>query len=170
MKKIETLENGKLRVTTVNEEPSLTQQQFHDQTDVNAIMRKYHKSGMIDHLNLAQGQYIDLSSVPDYQTALQTVIDADKAFMTIPSNVRRRFNNNPAELIQFLQDPNNAEEAYDLGLTNSPPFLEESNPTQPLSPPPKSLKNKTPSIPSSPKNTPHPSKTTQLSLPPSSED
>lgn len=116
MKIIEKRENGTVRVKTVPEGESLTQQQFADETNINKIMKKYHATGMITHLNRKQGQYVDLSNVKNYQESLQTVIDAQKSFMTLPSEVRKRFENDPQQIINFLSDENNREEAISLGL------------------------------------------------------
>lgn len=141
MKNVIKLANGKLKVQTINNEPSKTQQQFKEQSDINAIMRKYHKGEMISHLNQKQGQYIDLSTMPDYQSALQTVIDAQASFMTLPSEVRKKFQNDPHLVVQFLSDPKNAEEAFKLGLTKTNPSLPPPV-TPPLSSPPPTSKTK----------------------------
>lgn len=120
MKKIVKRQDGSTKVITENVEPSLAQQSMKDICDINKIMAKYHKTGMITHLAKKRGQYVDLSSVKDYQTSLQTVIDAQAAFMTLPSGVRKKFQNDPQEIIAFLADPKNKQEAIDLGLIEAP--------------------------------------------------
>lgn len=112
--------DGSRRVASVNEEPSLTQQSFAEETNINSIMKKYHATGMVTHLNRRKGAYVDLSTVKDYRSSLQAVIDAQASFMTVPSEIRKRFSNDPQELINFLNDPNNRDEAIKLGLLNSP--------------------------------------------------
>jgi len=116
MKEIIKLENGNVRVRTINKNPSRTQQQFVEQCDVNNIMKKYRVTGQITHLNTKQGVYADMSSIKNYQENLNTVIEAQNAFMALPSDVRKRFSNDPAELIDFLADKKNDEEAIKLGL------------------------------------------------------
>jgi hypothetical protein len=37
-------------------------------------------------------------------------------FEDLPAEVRFRFDNKPAELLKFMSDPANADEAIDLGL------------------------------------------------------
>lgn len=96
------------------------QQHMKDHTDINKIMKKYHQTGMINHLNNRQGQYLDLSKVKDYQQSLDTVIEAQQSFMTLSSEVRKKFNNDPQEVINFLKDPKNTEEAIILGLKQKP--------------------------------------------------
>jgi len=116
MKKIIKHENGQIKIQTINTEPSMTSQQFKEQCDVNNIMKKYRLTGELSHLKKTQGQYMDLTSLPDYQTALQTVIDANSAFESLPAHVRKSFQNDPKQLLQFVADPNNKEEAIKLGL------------------------------------------------------
>jgi Chlamydia-phage Chp2 scaffold (Chlamy_scaf). len=101
---------------TDNFDPSLTQQQFADETDINQIMKRYHETGMVEHLARNPGKYVDLADLTDYQGSLQKVIDAESAFMTLPSETRFRFQNNPQELINFLSKKENLEEAIKLKL------------------------------------------------------
>lgn len=122
MKKLIKLANGNIKVQSLNDLPSKTQQQFAEQTNINHIMKKYHATGMITHLNSKKGQYVDLSEIKDYQSSLQTVMDAQAAFMTLPSETRKRFNNNPQELLNFLADPKNSDEAISLKLKNPQPI------------------------------------------------
>lgn len=112
----ETRPNGTLRVATVNTEPTRTQQQFKDECDVNLIMKKYHQTGEIYHINRKQGVYADLSEVGDFQQMLHTVMEVQHTFDTLPAEVRAKFHNDPAELIEFVKDPKNFEEGLKLGI------------------------------------------------------
>jgi len=102
----------------------LTQQNFQEETDINNIMAKFAKTGLVDHVNKVTGSYGDFTSVQDYQLHLDQVMAANQAFMQLPSAVRRRFDNDPAHLLSFLQDPRNLDEAVKLGLVNAPPAPE----------------------------------------------
>lgn len=113
--------DGSIRVVTKpSGEPSRVQQQFLEASDINNIMRKYHQTGMVTHLNHNPGRYADLTKIKNYQDSLQTVINAEAAFMTLSSDVRKRFSNSPQEVINFLQNPNNLDEAVKLGLVKPP--------------------------------------------------
>lgn len=116
-KVVQTRANGTKKVSTVHEGPSLAQQQFKDDCDVNKILEKFNKTGTLSHVRNGQtGVYADLTSLPDYDEALRTIITAENAFKDIPAQVRKRFDNDPKELIKFLSDPSNKEEAIKLGL------------------------------------------------------
>lgn len=99
----------------------MAKQSFADECNINNIMSKYQRTGLIDHVAKVQGSYGDFTSVQDYQLSLNQVIEAQDAFDELPSSVRKRFGNNPAELMAFLSDPDNREEAVKLGLVEPPP-------------------------------------------------
>lgn len=115
---------------TINDLPSMTQKQFEQETDINRIMKKYHSTGMITHLAQNPGRYADLTQIKDYAGSLQNVIDAENAFMTLPSETRFRFQNNPQELINFLADVKNRDEAIRLKLIDPPPLTTPETPPQ----------------------------------------
>lgn len=97
--------------------PSKVQQNLKDRTDINLIMQKYQKTGLIDHVkDPNKADYGDFSEVQDYQSALNQVMEAQEAFMTLSAKVRKRFDNDPAQFISFMEDPSNEKEAQDLGL------------------------------------------------------
>lgn len=94
---------------------SLTQQHNKEQSDINYIVARAEKIGGIQK-PVNEPVYADVSNMPDYQTAQNIIIDANNRFMQLPSAVRLRFNNNPSELIRFLQKAENIDEAEKLGL------------------------------------------------------
>lgn len=119
--------NGTLRVSTVNDEPSLTQQQFAADCDVNNIMKKYADTGQLTHLANRTGIFSDFTQITDYHGMVQLVQYADQAFNSLPAEMRKRFDNDPGKLLEFIQDTNNYEEALKLGLVNARPSVAASN-------------------------------------------
>ena len=108
----------------LNNEPSMTQQQFKDEADINNIMARYQKTGvLVDPLTQStrKPMFDDFSELGDFRDHQQAVIDAQELFMQLPSRVRARFQNDPAELLQWLSDPANKDEAIELGLMSKPP-------------------------------------------------
>lgn len=96
--------------------PSRTKQAMRDECDINNIMERYQKSGLITHVNRYEGRYEDLTNVVDYGTAFDIVKRAEEMFMTLPSGVRARFLNDPGVFLRFVDDPANAQELVELGL------------------------------------------------------
>jgi len=125
--------NGTLRVATVNEEPTMAQQQFKDECDINNIMKKYSTTGQFTHLTSKTGIYADFSQITDYQDMLHTVQYAQDAFASLPADVRLRFSNDPGKLLEFIQDSKNYDEGVKLGLVNpkiQPPPSQSNEQTQ----------------------------------------
>jgi len=133
--------NGTKKVVTIPLGKTKTQIQFQKQCNVNNIIAKYKKTGSITHIrNVQEGIYADLANVPDYQEALNTVIKANITFEAMPAQLRNRFNNSPKELIEFLSNPSNRDEASKLGLLKpEPPKNDDQTtitpPSQPQIPP-----------------------------------
>lgn len=117
------------RVTTPSGGVSMTQQNFKDECDINNILRKHKKTGLIDHVSQFNGDYADLSEPVDYQTALNIVIEAGEAFSTLPAGIRKMFNNSPQEFLEFADDENNAEKMQELGLLPKTTPADSSVPT-----------------------------------------
>lgn len=133
MKKIEEIrsQDGKLirrRVFTVNEEPSLTDQSQAKEADINEIIRKFERTGQITHLAKNRGIYADLSMLTDLQTAMEEVKFAEEAFMTIPADIRAKFDNDPTKLISFLANPANDDEAIKLGFKEPKKQVDQGEP------------------------------------------
>lgn len=115
---------------------SLTKQEHLLSCDINNIIKDFSKTGQIHHIsaNAAKGAYMDLPEELDYQAALNTVIDAENAFATLPSKVRDRFGNDPAEFLAFMGDPQNLSEARELGLLKPATPVPAPTPTPTPSP------------------------------------
>jgi len=102
----------------VCEEPTRTQQHHKEECDINVILERFGKTGQLP-INAISGTYGDFSGVHDYHTALNTLIAAESEFDALPAKIRAKFANEPANLIEFLNDPKNKNEAIELGLVKS---------------------------------------------------
>lgn len=99
---------------------SLTRQEFADESDLNKIMEKYAAGIAPIPRGDRAPMFGDFSNLPDYQTSLEMIRQADDAFMNLPSKLRERFDNDPGKLLEFLGDKANREEAISLGLIDKP--------------------------------------------------
>lgn len=121
--------------------PSRTKQEFRDECDINNIIKAFKVTGIVTHLNAkaAQGAFLDLPADVDYQSALNSVIRAEEAFMALPSKVRDRFHNDPAAFLQFMENPANGDEMIALGIRPAkPPAAKPAEPAPaPAGEPPK---------------------------------
>jgi len=101
-------------------DPSLAQQQFRDESDINYILRQFNITGQLPP-TVQIPQYGDFTEVTDYHSALNLVQKADEAFMGLPAHIRARFDNDPGALLDFVHNEANRAEAEKLGITNLPP-------------------------------------------------
>lgn len=96
-------------------EPSMTQQSFVQECDINTIVRNFGLTGQLP-LSLHVPTYGDFSEGTDYQSAMNNIIEAQNAFDSLPAALRNRFNNDPGLFLDFVFDESNREEAEKLGL------------------------------------------------------
>jgi phage internal scaffolding protein len=97
------------------EEPSLAQQHFKEECDINTILQKFNITGLLPEQPLSP-RYGDFTGIGDYHTAMNRVIAVQDEFGALPAQIRARFNNDPAQLIEFLENSQNRPEAEELGL------------------------------------------------------
>lgn len=99
----------------------ITQQSEKDDADINVIVERCKRGAIAPVGRGATPMYGDFTQVPkDLRDVLIMVKRADDLFMTLDPFVRRRFNNDPAEMIEFLNDSKNRDEAIKLGLVKAP--------------------------------------------------
>lgn len=102
---------------------SLTQQHYKEETDINNIMSKYMKTGVLGNPNATrQPQFGDYSSI-DFMEMRNAVADIDQSFLSLSAKIRNRFQNDPHQLIRFIEKPENQAEALKLGLLYVEPNL-----------------------------------------------
>lgn len=104
------------RVQTHPVGESRCQQNLADETDINYILRKQVETGLVKHVNTHQGQYGNFASSTDYHDCMNKVAAADQAFSTLPADLRAQFENDPAQFLEFVGDPENIDEMRDMGL------------------------------------------------------
>jgi hypothetical protein len=119
------------RVQLFCEDPSLTKQSFKDDCDVNFILRKFGHAAFIDP-SMMPNNYGDFTDPLDYKAALDIILDSETLFSGLPSALRNRFENDPAQFLEFACNEENRQEMFDLGLLNehyvpvgNPPVVED---------------------------------------------
>lgn len=122
------MKSAKIGVIDCSGDVRLTQQSAKDECDINMIVESAKRGADISHLNRRTPMYGDFRNLPDYREALDIVNKANAAFMSMDAFVRERFANDPARMIEFLQDPKNRDEAVRLGLVNPPPVADPPQP------------------------------------------
>lgn len=115
-----------------NNSPSLTQQHFGDECNINTILAKARRTGQMP-INHMEGAFMDASNgTMSFHEMQNMVVQAQQNFMAMPSGIRAKFQNAPENLMAFLADENNREEAEKLGLI-TPQKKEETTNVDPNS-------------------------------------
>ena len=95
--------------------PSMTKQSFKAECDINLILKKYQKTGVLDHINKYEGQYGEVDP-HDYHEAMNIVISSQEMFDDLPARAREYFKNDPAEFLAYMEDNPQPETLRELGL------------------------------------------------------
>lgn len=104
------------RVPYVNDGPSMTRQEFADECDINKLMERYEGAG---GLPPAPGVpfYFDASELPeDYMSVMNIMNEAGQAFMTLPAQVRKEFDNDATRFVEFALNKDNIGKMREWGL------------------------------------------------------
>lgn len=94
----------------------LTKQSDAKDCDINAIFKRFERTGQLPDAIFQNPLYGDFSNVPDYQEALHIVRKAEEQFALLDVTIRNRFDNDPAKFLGFVQDPKNIDEMDKMGL------------------------------------------------------
>lgn len=105
----------KQKVALERHQPSRTKQSFKDECDINTIIARFLKTGVMNFANKNEPRYGDVTGI-EFQDAMQKVAAAQSLFNELPAAIRARFENEPAKFLTFVQDEKNREEATELGL------------------------------------------------------
>lgn len=99
-----------------------------DACNINMIMARYEKTGVLP-VDGRESYFADVSQMGDYRTALHHVQESERYFMSLPAELRLRFENDTAAFLDFVSDPENRGELVELGLIEDtsgvPPVVEE---------------------------------------------
>lgn len=119
-------------------DPSLTQQQFATDADINVLVRRFGiTDGAVPPVAVDPRFFADFSDAVDFREALDRSRVALDRFEALPADLRSRFGNDPVSLYSFVTDPENLEEAVRLGLlqkaapavTEAPPAPSPADPS-----------------------------------------
>jgi phage internal scaffolding protein len=112
---LDTGNKRKRKVITVTDKDKIVEQSQAALTDIHKLLEPAIKNGLLRHATKYEGEMDDLLAT-DYTDAMNKVASANSMFEQLPGKVRARFDNNPAQFLDFVQNPNNADELKSMGL------------------------------------------------------
>ena len=102
-------------------QPSMTQQQFKDEADINYIISMYDSTGVMPSFHgdgqPTQPMFGDFAELPESaQEMYNQMLQAKSNFDNLPLDVRKRFNYDAGAFLEFAENPNNLDELVAMGL------------------------------------------------------
>ncbi|AKO71499.1 minor CP 1 [Chimpanzee faeces associated microphage 3] len=123
-----TLFNKPSPVGTACNTPSLTIQSEKAQCDINAIIARYKKTGVVDHIKRDQPLYADCEqAITDLEKARILVEDTEEAFWMLPSSVRDLIGE-PSNLPTWASVNRSEAEKYGFIKPQSTPPVDSATP------------------------------------------
>lgn len=96
---------------------SLTQQHLAEETDINWIVKRYAQTGEVPQHQLPPLNS-DFAANLTFEQSMNLIVEARESFDALPSEIRTRFHNNPAEFVDFMSDAKNGDQIREMGLYN----------------------------------------------------
>lgn len=111
-----------------------TKSEFLKDCDINLIMAKYKKTGILpSSARSAAARYGDFSQVPTFAEMQDKINAAQEVFAALPAKVRKQFDNDPSQFLQAAETAEGRELMKQLGLGRS---VDTESPKQPEEVPP----------------------------------
>jgi len=114
------IDTKRRKVTFQTTGQSMTRQSHKMECDINNIVNRFNKDGVITHLQKHGEKYDDVTGA-DYKLWMNKLVEAQQMFEELPSHVRNRFGNDPSAFLNFVQDEKNTEDMRKLGLAKGLP-------------------------------------------------
>lgn len=106
---------------------SRTQQHVADLASPKRLIEKYGSKRLREALSRLPSTYSDLPITVDFKEAMDIVTKGQSSFEKLPSKLRKRFENDPVKLLEFMHDAKNRDEAISLGLIKEPTVTDEAS-------------------------------------------
>lgn len=94
---------------------SRTKQSFKDECNINTIMAKAIKSGIVPGSNYSP-VFGDFSSAGDFHELQNRILEVKAVFGSLPADFRKELGEDPGNLVEWLSKPENQSRAAELGL------------------------------------------------------
>lgn len=96
------------------------EQSHKDEVDINNIVKR-HGMDLIAKTAALQQFSFDDNPNNDFQETMNAILKAQDSFSSISSEIRKRFDNDPAKFMDFIHNPDNNDELVEMGLAQRLP-------------------------------------------------
>jgi len=91
-------------------------QSMKDECDVNKIVERFQKSGLISHLGAGVPAFVDVSELGDYRSVIEQVRSVEAYFAGLPAKVRSVFKNDARSFMDYLETAPTVQDLEEVGL------------------------------------------------------
>lgn len=105
----------KLRVFARSADDGRTKQAFREESEIKNIIARFQRTGLLEYQNEHSGSY-GVFEAMDFHEAMNVVARASEMFEDLPSGLRKKLGNDPAEFVDVVTNPARRDEAIALGL------------------------------------------------------
>lgn len=106
----------RLRDVVVECGPGRARQSMKDECDINNIVARYARTGMVSHMARGAPVYVDVSELGDYREVVDRIARAERVFAALPAKVRAAFDNSAPAFMDACLDPSQADRLVELGV------------------------------------------------------
>lgn len=110
-----------------NPEEVRVEQNHEPTTNINMIVKNHGLDLIQKTANVQQLTFDDVTT-NDFQEAMMLMMRGKETFMSLPSDVRKEFDHDPAKYLDYVHNPENHDAMIERGWIKSPPSPPE--PTQ----------------------------------------
>jgi len=129
---------NRIQLTIPEDEVIRVEQAHKDEVNINNIVKRHGMDLIAKTAALQQFKYDDNPN-NDFQETMNMILKAEKSFSSVPSEIRKQFDNNPAKFMDFIHNGDNKQQLIDWGLAKAPETpqpIEVVVTNQPETPPP----------------------------------
>lgn len=105
------------RVSVTPKGKSLTEQAHAKSCDIHNIMKRYEKTGIIDHVSKHSAEYGNFPTGLDFHNCMNVIAEANSMFESLPAEIRADHENDPARFLDWIQDEGNRDEITKAGFS-----------------------------------------------------
>lgn len=95
-------------------------------TDINYIMERFTRTGLIEHVRQNEPQFGDFTGI-DFQEMQDQVAKVKQLFDSLPSKVKQQFEHDPQKYLDFIAHQENVQDMKDGEIGNSQPKKEQGS-------------------------------------------
>lgn len=104
---------------TFDPEKDCTKQSFAEECNINNILDRFIRTGVIDHVSKFGAVYGDFGTGAEFQEHMMQIANAQNMFNELPARARQYFNEDPAQFLDYVNgDEVTVEKLHELGIAS----------------------------------------------------